>query len=345
MRAPNIGELYLAPSGILVNIGTPPAGGDPCDVNSSYRTGANAASVRSLCVAQGVPTSIVDTFTQANGGIQATSQGNADLKPETANTYTIGGVLQPRFLGSAFDRFNFSVDYYNIKIKDVIGTLSVPTSISKCFNGDGSNADYSADNFFCSNLTRNPDNGQIVGSRQTLLNLGGYRTSGIDFELNWALPEDALGIPGAFTLNANVNYLSKFEIQALPGTAFQDYTGTISSSSAPGATQAYPKTKISGTFQYTIHGIEAGVRWRHLSSFKDISTVTNPASTVPGPKAYDYFDLFGRIGISDQFELRGGVTNLFDRNPPTVGTIAQITNLGTYDAIGRSYYIGFHAKF
>ncbi len=56
VRAPNIGELFSPQQGQQLVIGTPPGGiGDPCDVRSTARAGANAAQVAALCVAQGVP--------------------------------------------------------------------------------------------------------------------------------------------------------------------------------------------------------------------------------------------------------------------------------------------------
>ena len=45
IRAPNIGELYNQ-IGAQAQIGSPPGQGDPCDVRSTARTGANGAAVR-----------------------------------------------------------------------------------------------------------------------------------------------------------------------------------------------------------------------------------------------------------------------------------------------------------
>lgn len=347
VRAPNIGELFLAPSAVQVNIGLPPASGDPCDIRSVYRTSASASAVRGLCVGQGVPTTIVDSFSQVNGGIQALTQGNRDLAPEKANTYTIGGVFQPTFLGGAFRRMTLSVDYYNIRISDVIASLDVPTSIAKCFNADGSNATYDPTNFFCTNITRNTANGQIVTSRSTLLNIGGYRTDGIDAQFDWALDTNDLGLGDSGTLNLNltVNWLNRFEISSRPGAPFQDYAGAIGPSTTPGAIQSFAKWKVSGSATYDISALQIGLRWRHFGSFDDISTVTNAASTVAGTRAADYFDLVGRVRVSPDFEFRGGVTNLTNKQPQVVGGVAGITNLGIYDPIGRAFFIGARAKF
>lgn len=341
VRAPNIGELFLPPGGVVANIGAPPASGDPCDVRSSFRTGANANAIRGLCLAQGIPGAIIDSYNQANVGIPSQTQGNTGLSPELARSYTLGAVIQPGFLGNAFSRMSLSIDYYNIRITNTIATLGVQTTFNKCFNADGSNPTYSNSNFYCSLLSRNTLNGQISNSIQPLLNLGGYRTDGLDMQFDWNLPLEALGAKsnaGSLTFNLTANYLHKFEIQQLPGAAFQNFTGTIGA-------DTYARWKLAGSFSYEVGPVQFGLRWRHISAFRDSSVVTNPASTIAGPPAVDYFDLFGRVRVSERYEFRLGVTNLGDRQPPQVGSLAGFTNAGVYDIIGRSFYAGFRARF
>src|SRR3546814_5882266 len=55
---------------------------------------------------------------------------NLNLQPETADTWTLGVVFQPDFL----PRFNLSLDYYNIKINDVLGTPLPGDIIAACFD-------------------------------------------------------------------------------------------------------------------------------------------------------------------------------------------------------------------
>src|SRR6185503_866883 len=63
----------------------------------------------------------LDPLTNFNpGGIQTISQGNPNLVPETSRTYTAGVVLTPSFIPG----LTISADYYNIKVKNAIGTLS-----------------------------------------------------------------------------------------------------------------------------------------------------------------------------------------------------------------------------
>jgi outer membrane receptor protein involved in Fe transport len=91
--------------------------------------------------------------------------------------------------------------------------------------------------------------------------------------------------------------------------------------------------------------MQLGVRWRHVSAFADSSVVTNPASTIAGPDAVNYFDLYGRLGIGDHLEVRAGVTNVGDVKPEQVGALRGFTNPAVYDVIGRAYYLGMRVSF
>ena len=88
IRAPNIGELYNQ-VGAQAQIGSPPGQGDPCDVRSTARTGANGASVRTLCAQTGVPGAIVDTYQYTTVAIGVINSGNTDLTPEEADTHDL----------------------------------------------------------------------------------------------------------------------------------------------------------------------------------------------------------------------------------------------------------------
>jgi iron complex outermembrane receptor protein len=72
VRAPSLGELYSPQNQSYETITE-----DPCAVDSSVRTGSNAAAARAICLAQGVPAAIIDTYTYANTQVDATVGGTA----------------------------------------------------------------------------------------------------------------------------------------------------------------------------------------------------------------------------------------------------------------------------
>ena len=52
--------------------------------------------------------------------------GNPNLKPETANTWTLGLVAQP------LPNLSGTVDYWNIDLKDAIGVVPQPLILQNC---------------------------------------------------------------------------------------------------------------------------------------------------------------------------------------------------------------------
>jgi iron complex outermembrane receptor protein len=342
VRAPNIGELFSPPTGSQVQFGTPPgAVGDPCDVRSVARTGSGGAQVRALCLAQGIPAAVIDSYTFPTTATLGTVSGNLGLTPEKATTYNLGFILNPRFASPWLRDFSLSVDYYNIKIKNVISGVPGLTTLSKCYNLDGSNPSYSNANSFCQLLTRDAQ-GQLSNIALPFLNLGALETDGVEIQFNWGVHLSDVGIgdgSGRVYVNSGIGWLNHYKVQTLPGSAVQDFART----STLGRT--LPRWKALTTFGYGSDVVGFGLRWRYQGPMDDITAVTTPTTPSIGVKTYNLFDLFGTMKITKGFELRAGVTNLFDRGLPVVASSQNNTDVGTYDMVGRSFYIGVKAQF
>ena len=338
IRAPNIGELYNQ-AGAQAQIGSPPGAGDPCDTRSTARTGANGASVRTLCTQTGVPLAIVDSYQYTTVAIGVINAGNTDLTPEEADTLTFGFVFQPEFEKPLFSNLMFSVDWYDIDIDNVIAPIAGNTALNKCYNLDGSNPNYEATNPFCASLRRNPTTGGVDTVAAPYLNLGGLRTSGIDAQFDWKIPAG----PGSLDLNILANFTNSFETKLLATSPWQDFTGTIDGTQNGGI--PIPDWKTLTSLTYRLTSFEGGVRWRHLPEMKDVTSVTRPASPAAGVPAYDLFDLTLLYKFNDHLLVRGGVNNLTDEEPPIVGGTVGQTQPGTYDILGRYYYLGLQLGF
>lgn len=342
VRAPNIGELFSAASGSQIAFGTPPGSiGDPCDVRSTARTGANGSQVRALCLAQGIPAAVIDTYTFPTTATAGLSQGNPNLQPETANTYNLGAVWHPRFENPWFANVSASVDYWNIDIKNVISVVPGLTALSKCYNLDGSNPGYSASNQFCQLLSRDPQ-GLLQVINTPYLNLGGLKTDGIDIQLGWRMSFADMGlpsIPGDISIDSGISWTHHYEVQTLPGTKFQDFAGT-NTVGAP-----YPEWKALTTFSYRDGPVMAGLRWRYMDGMKDVTAVTTPAAPGLPVPSYNLVDLIATYDFHHDWQIRAGITNLFDKGLPIVSSSQNSTDLGTFDAVGRSFYVGLRANF
>lgn len=351
IRAPSVGELYAPVSTGSVAIGTASStttNGDPCDVRSSYRTGANAAAVRSLCLAQGVPTAIIDSYQLGTAQVFALTGGNPDLQEETADTYSFGAVLRSPFETPLLSRLTASIDWYDIKVKDAIGSLSIVNAFQFCFNSGGANPSYDPSNYYCSLLTRNSASGVPTNPVQPLLNLGQFQTTGVDVQVDWNFDfaDTALSmIPGSLSVNVALGYTDKFKIQSLPGAAVYDYVGTIGTGVESTAGTAHPKWKSVTSTTYTWGPASLGLRWRWIDAMDNSAKVVTPTSTSRGVVAYNAFDLNGRVKLPWDTDLRFGVNNLFDKAPPQVGDTEGNYDAQNYDVLGRSYYLGVRKRF
>jgi iron complex outermembrane receptor protein len=348
VRAPNIGELFSPPQGNQLVVGTPPAGlGDPCDVRSSARTGANGLQVAALCVAQGISPVAIGTYqfqTTATGQIIA---GNTALEPEKADTFNVGFIYNAPRNGGLFGEFSISVDYYNIKINDVISTTPGLTVLTQCYNLDGSNPTYSNSHPSCAVITRDQTSGQLLTVATPYRNLGEVKTDGIEAQIHWAIPAAFLSDSGRIVLDSAIGWLANYKIKLFENAPVQDYTGISVGGAGPGAVppRATPTWKALSTAAYRTDDFGVGLRWRYQSSLDDQSAVLTPANPQVGVPAYHLFDLFANYDIAEEFELRAGINNLFDKGLPFVASSQNSTDVALYDAIGRSFYVGVRVGF
>ena len=351
VRAPNIADLYQPQQTNFAAINNPGTlgSGDPCDVTGAYLKGANATQVRALCMAQGVPASAIDSFRQANSQAPSTVGGNPFLKPERANTYTGGFVLQSRFSNPLFSRISLSFDYYNISIQGFITQIPTLTSLSKCYNADGSNPSYTLNNVFCQAISRDTGSGQLSGSQATAANVGGLKTSGIDAQFDWTFALSSLPYLnlseryGGLSLNFIANWLNDLNFKPTPTSAYQQTRGTIGS-------QGYtPVWKAVAAVNYSVGPFDFGVTERYLGDAQDSSCIgLTVKCTARGVPATFYTNLVGRWKMTDTLEARAGVDNVTDQIPRFFdsGTSSQaFSDSSTYDFVGRRYFVGLKARF
>jgi len=328
VRAPSVGELYVAAETESNGYGLVANGeGDQCQAGSPLRSGANAAAVEALCLAQGVPAGLLGSYIDTQRESLATRAGNTALKPESADTYTLGVVWTPEGTG-----LSLAADWFDITVEDVIGTLSSTQVLAACFNRDGSNPGYAADNFYCSLIRRNADTGRIDNIDKPTSNMGSLKTSGVDVQIDW---QRALGDGAQLTLGTVASWVDRYEVQSVRGGNSYDYAGHVGT---------LPTWKAVSHARYRQGPGSIGLRWRYTGAMEHSSKVLNPASTTPGVGAYSYFDLFGGWEFGERLTVNAGINNLLDKDPPQVGGIAGVTNASTYDIYGRQYFVGLTLK-
>lgn len=346
-RAPSLQDLYNPTVQAQDSLSV-----DPCNYNSSYRTGANAAQVTALCAAQS-PTAGSPSFDYGLQSANGIIRGNQSLKPEVADTYSFGFVLTPRFDAPLARQLGASVDYYHIKINGAIAGVTLNSIVQNCFNVNGSNPSYSESNFYCQQITRDQGSGAIVLAQEFSQNVGSYLTDGVDLEAHWGLDLHDLGLPqhsGQLKLQTYVSYLRSLQISGVPGVPNIDFAGSIGDTQtamqADGTSVSdlsHPKYKANTMIGYTVGPIGAALHWRYIAAMEDL--MDGPGSGDPGVPAYSYFDLDVNYQVTSQIQLTGGLTNLFNKQPPRVAGAPLLTDAATYDVMGRTYYVGVKANF
>lgn len=349
IRAPSVGELFAPVSTGSVSIGNPGANvvsGDPCDVRSSFRLGADRDKVRALCITQGVTPAIIDGYI-GTAQVFPLTGGNPDLEEETADTWSFGTVVRSPFDHPLLSNLTVSVDWYKIDVSDAIGVLSVVQSVQYCFNVGGSNPTYDPKNYYCSLLSRARTGALEAPTSQPLLNLAQFNVSGIDVQLDWKAELSDVGIPveGRLAFRSAVSFLDKFEVQALPGAAVYDFAGTIGTSVESNAGIAHPEFKAITSLTYSRDNGSIGVTWRYIDKMKHSNFVTSPTTAPPGISAYNAFDINARYSLPWDTDVRVGITNLFNKAPPPYGSTPETYDSSSYDVVGRYFFMSLTKKF
>ena len=327
VRAANVIELFQAQGvGLYDNDADPCAGATPSrSLAECARTGVTAAQYGRI-------------LDNPAGQYNALFGGNPNLAPETGKTSTLGVVLTP------MKDLSVTVDYFNMKVEDVIGNLSPTTVLQQCLDTGA----------FCNLITRDQLGtlwatplAQIVATNQ---NLSKYKTSGIDLAIDY---NRKLAGFGGLNINFVGTYLKDFKIEEFAGLGEYDCAGLYGGSC--GTPLPEWRHKLRATWE-TPWNVDVAVTWRYIDAVLYERTSSNPLlggaynEVDKELKAQNYIDLAGSWNITKQLTLRGGINNLLDKDPPLSSQVgAGFGNGNTYpqvyDALGRRVFVSLTAKF
>jgi iron complex outermembrane receptor protein len=359
VRAPNLIELYNPQSyGQQSFVGTDQcaptlAGGviviaATASLAECAHTGVSAAQYGNGNVAGAAYTgSVPQCVSQQCGQVIG---GNTGLKPESAETYSVGFTVTPTFLPN----FNGSLDYYHISLRDAVTTAPGSFIYTQCL-ATGAAAD-------CSQIVRNHVTGALSGATvagggyilQTNINGGAALVSGIDVQANYREP---LGAWGTLTANFSGSYLQHDETTPFVGLHTFDCAGLFGSTCGFAVNPRWRHNlRISWELPWTKLMLSA--YWRYIGKASVDNNSGDPSLHFVELGEFDftdhipsisYLDLSAVWEVTPKIELRAGVNNLFDKDPPIV---SQNVNDGTspnsfptYDFLGREIFVGFKVHF
>jgi len=210
---------------------------------------------------------------QANTTISAA--GNPNVKDEQADTITIGLVLDSPLSNRWVQGLTASVDYYDIKIKDIIALGTQDDTYIQCLSIESNpNRDLNDPN--CQRIHRDQTSGTILPTFVTYTNDGTVHTQGYDVQINWNAPD--LGfVPGRFSVNVIANILKKYETQLNDNIAPVDWVGTTGNAlNLQGG--AY-RWRTFTQFSYRLNDLNFSLRWRHFPAIDPPSQATQTVNS------------------------------------------------------------------
>ena len=319
VRVPNFGELYSPVS--PATIGTI---SDPCQaafITQGPNRAANCAAILPG-VTLPLPTPNLNAPVIYGGG-------NTGLQPETSKSYTIGTVIQPRFVRG----LDFTADYWDIKIDNAITSLPYTTLLNNCVDSAGGPTQ-----LYCNLITRNAQ-GNVVSVQASYQNLASQHARGIDFGVNY---RTRIG-NSLFRASLNATYLLEQLLIAQAGKAGTDYAGEWDN----------PHFKATLLTEFTRGKMTFGVNTRFISRSLYSATQTSAEQyQYPHIPAYVYNDLTLTVRPTEKFNVSVGVKNVsnvqvpfelrqFNYAPHLSGSNFGVFNSagGYYDVIGRYLFV------
>jgi outer membrane receptor protein involved in Fe transport len=295
------------------------------------------------------------------GGIAGRNSGNPDLVPEKGTSITIGGVFQPSFLPG----FSLSVDYYDIKVENVIGSLLGQVVINRCYDDP-----VGIDNPFCAAifrrttsdpLTNGAFNGQAtrrvqgkadlpigragneISFFQAPFNFAKLERTGVDFDMAY---RTRLG--GDTALNLRV--IASHTLKNLNYTFITDpdrATQLKAQLGDPEWTGSFSANLDLGMFDVTYGALFVGKQL--LLAYETFFPFQGRQPSNPDARPFYYYpdvvyhSLRFNFEPTKRFGFYFGVDNVLDQRPPFDLTGIEAGN--PYSNTGRYFYAGASAKF
>jgi outer membrane receptor protein involved in Fe transport len=291
-------------------------------------------------------------FVQQGGGggfAWVLQEGNPELKPETADTWSAGFVMSSPSENPWLAGITMVVDWYSIEIEDAIMTYSLDYANYRCF-GTGLEAGLSpaeqALTLGCQLVPRDQYNGVPLSTKVSYDNQATMKSSGIDIGFTWHADIAALGwdVPGSLGFNVQANILDTYETRLSPAVYDVpiEWKGSMGPN-LPGTQGGAYDYRLFTNFSYNQPNWGVTLRWRHLPSVwsagyaEQQALIANNAAVTAGgdgiiltytptteieTDSYDIFDLSGTWDINETFSVRFGITNLFDTEPVNFASTA-----------------------
>jgi len=270
---------------------------------------------------------------------------NPALTPSHSEAYTAGFVYSPKFAKG----LEITVDYFNIKQTDLVGSVAGTTTIIQDVEKLGPASPFAPyvalGNYPGMGGTLVTTPGQLSPNvnnlyvLQSLVNIGSQEQDGWDVSVKYTLPWNEYG---RFTIDSRWSFLNSFVIKSGP----TDTEGTEYAGNDLYGVLAKQRGYTTVDWAYKSYG--ASLAWQYIASVDD--STDGSGETLP---AYNTVDLQLRYDLGALTKYFKGVNfsigcnNIFDEQPPLDRTnyASPPFDASAYSFFGRMYYADLKIKF
>lgn len=332
VRAANIFDQFRPQQGTLFAMDN-----DPCNKANP----GDATSIRGFtfaqCALSGVSQAQWDLGGPANSPAaqyNALIGGSVLLAPEESDTNSFGVILTPSFIEGLI----VSVDWYDIDVQGAITNIGPETTLLQCIETGN----------FCDLVRRGTNDSLWLGLASATNgvsalseNIGFFRVEGYDVEITYSFD---VGNLGSVTLNNITGIINDWEQEEFVGAGIQNCEGVY------GGSCSAPTVELRNRFQavwYTPWDAAISLGWRYIDEVDQIGFGNNPPRQLDSKS---FIDLAGSWSATEWLNIRAGINNVFDEEPPFVsqGVTAREngnTYPGAYDALGQYWFVGASVQF
>ena len=284
--------------------------------------------------------------------------GNPDLKPENGTNWTVGTVIQPKFIPEKAGRLTLTADFWSIQQTGIVGQFGPQNALVLDYllrlhgssNPNVVRAAANADDVTFFNNSGLAPVGAVTRINDQFVNLLPQTVQGIDLALLYNVRTSL----GKFDLAINGARLTKFSRDTPP--AVQELFDARANGDIDVATpltdasnliqqRGKPKWRVTGSLTWSLDGWQIGAFSNYISSVYDTNFLDangNPYK-LDGQTTYNlYVQYRFKGGVLDDTRVRLGARNIFDKQPP----ITADGYLGSlYNPYGRYLYMTIGKRF
>lgn len=354
IRQPSVVELFLGGQPAFTGVTDPCS---PANITGGVNPDVRRANCQRAVINAGLATdtagatAFLANYVPSGAGIQGNFTGSPGLLPEKGTSWTVGGVISPRFIPG----LTASADYINVEVANQVIPTTIATALQVCYDSTTfPNTSGQVGVNVCDFFNRIPagrdrqfevDNGFNSG----FINLGGIRVQAVNATLQYDMPIDKwLKNPKLGKLNFYGNLYHLISYLNSPTGTFTDGQQTAGSFGRPQF-----ELQLRGRYE------NQGFFWQWVWNWQSRTRLFSAGAPVPGTQtANEVQDLlivpaFGThnttmgmfIDGQRRFSLQLTINNVFDTQ--YVGGLAQAYALGSsnIDNFGRRFLFSTNIRF